>query len=344
MSRLPALAVALAALAALPALSGTAATAAEQVVSVPVSFDVANQNRSAVNCPADGGEYTVRGHLTGPVSALKGDTVEAATLYLHGNGVDERLWRYTGAKGYNHVAEMARQGFVSVTITRLGYQGSGTPHGMDICFGSEADIAHQIIEALRAGDYGSDGAGPAIKRLALAGHSAAGFVAMAEAYSFRDIDALMVVASGEFATPRVATAVAGQQSRCLTSEDGYELIEIDDGAAAADFFVNGEAAIVEDVIGSRPADACGPTAFAPTSIAADVAMLGTVDVPVLVIAGAQDAFFPDPDAQASLFTGSSDVQAVKLDDTGHAITLERTAPAFRAAVADWLGERGFAAQ
>ncbi len=333
----------MAALVTIAALSGTGAAATERVVSIPISFDVVNQNRSAVNCPSDGGAYTVSGHLTGPASALRGEKVKAATLYLHGNGVDERLWRYTAAAGYNHVAEMARAGFVSVSITRLGYPGSDAPRGMDICFGSEADVAHQIIGQLRAGEYASKGVSPALERIALAGHSASGFVAMAEAYSFRDIDALIVVASGEFATPRVAQAVANMQSRCFTSADGYELIETDDAAAAADFFANGEPAIVEDIIGTRPADACGGTAFAPTSIATDVAMLGTVDVPVLVIAGAQDAFFPDPDAQAKLFTGSSDVRAVKLADTGHAITLERTAPAFRRAVAGWLGERGFAA-
>ncbi|MGQ0626326.1 MAG: alpha/beta hydrolase [Sporichthyaceae bacterium] len=329
---------------ALPSALVAPARAADMVTSVPVSFRVVNENRSAVPCPADGKEYTVTGHLSGPASALRSGTIEAATLYLHGNAVDERLWNYPEKPAYDYAAAMARAGFVSVTVTRLGYPGSGRPNGNEVCFGSEADVAHQIVEQLRAGSYRAKGGAPKVARVALAGHSASGFVAMAAAYSFRNVDALLVVASGEFTTPRVPEAVAGMQARCVGSDDGYELIETDDARAAADFFFDGESEIVEDIVGTRPADACAGTGNAAASIVTDAVMLASIDVPVLVITGAQDAFFADPAMQASLFTGSSDVEAIRLPDTGHAITLERSAPAFRKAMAGWLGDRGFAAR
>jgi pimeloyl-ACP methyl ester carboxylesterase len=331
----------------LPSLdSATPATAAEQVVSVPVSFQVVNENRTALPCSDDDATYTVVGHLTGPAAALRKKAISAAALYLHGDGVDERLWHYTKTPGHDYVSDMAKQGFVSVTITRLGYRGSGKPNGNALCFGSEATVAHQIIGQLRDGSYTAKGLGkaPTIKRIALAGHSASGFVAMAEAYSFDDIDGLIVVASGEFVTPHVGEVVLDQQSRCPSSEDGYSFLTESQDHAKADFFTDGaDSAVVEDVSATRPPDACGPLMKAPGSFLVDGFGLGNVEVPVLCIAGDADVFFPHPDKQASLFTGSKDVKAVTLPNTGHAITLEKSAPQFRAAMADWLRYRQFAA-
>ncbi|MGQ0845661.1 MAG: alpha/beta hydrolase [Sporichthyaceae bacterium] len=337
----------------LPSLGGAAAVAAEQVASVPVAFTVVNSNASALPCASDGKGYTVVGHITGPVSVLEKGTIGAAALYLHGDGVDERLWHYTKTPGHDYVSDMAKAGFVSVTITRLGYEGSGKPNGNDLCFGSEADVAHQIVNQLRRGAYiptgsvlgSAAGKPPKIARLALAGHSASGFVAMAEAYSFDDIDGLIVVGSGEFPTPHVGTTVLDQQSRCPGSADGYAFLTTDQNQAKADFFTAGaDPAVVEDLTATRPKDACGPLFNAPSSFVVDGAMLGSIDVPVLCIAGDRDVFFPRPDWQAKLFTGSPSATAVVLPDTGHAITLEKSAPEFRAAMADWLRAHKFAAK
>ncbi|HEY3603174.1 MAG TPA: alpha/beta hydrolase, partial [Sporichthyaceae bacterium] len=328
----------------------TAANAAQAVVSVPVSFRVVNENRTPLPCSDDDATYTVNGHITGPAAVLKKRMISAAALYLHGDGVDERLWHYTKTPGHDYVSELAQQGFVSVTITRLGYKGSGMPNGNAICFGSEATVAHQIIEQLRGGTY-DHGAGlgigkhaPRVARIALAGHSASGFVAMAEAYSFSDIDALIVVASGEFVTPHVGEVVLDQQSRCPSSEDGYSYLTEDQDQAKADFFTAGaDPAVVEDFSATRPKDACGPLQKAPGSFVFDADLLSTVAVPVLCIAGDEDVFFPHPDQQASLFTGSKDAKAVILPNTGHALTLEKSAPAFRAAMTTWLRDHNLAA-
>ena len=43
---------------------------------------------------------------------------------------------------------------------------------------------------------------------------------------------------------------------------------------------------------------------------------------VLVLGGAEDAFFRDPQSQAKLFSGSPDVTSASLPDTGHAIWLK----------------------
>jgi pimeloyl-ACP methyl ester carboxylesterase len=330
--------------AALPGAAASATSEPDAPVSVPVTFHVVNTNTSKVACLSDGASYDVVGHLTGPRAMITRAMIPAATLYLHGDGVDESLWTYRRVPGYDYATELANQGQVSVTITRLGYAGSGKPDGNRICFGSEADVTHQIIGALRSGRYdthpaqGSSGSTPGrpISRIGLAGHSASGFVAMAEAYSYHDIDALLIIGSGDYVSPRVPLAIAEQQTRCASSGDGYALIEGTEAEAAKDFFHDADPRIVADATVHRPPDACGGLLNSAADLATDAALLGSVKVPVLVLGGAEDAFFPDPQSQAKLFSGSQDVTAASLPDTGHAITLGYSAPAVRGEIGGWL--------
>jgi hypothetical protein len=321
-----------------PALGGVATAADQAITDQPVLFHVKNTNHSRVACPADDAAYDVVGHLTGPSSVLHGGRISAATLYVHGDSVDESLWRYDKAPGYNYVAEMAKRGFVSVTISRLGYPGSGKPNGNKVCLGSEADVTHQIVVALRHGTYsrGDGRPGALIQRLGLAGHSASGFAVMAEAYSFGAIDDLIVVASGEFTKPRAAQAVADQQSRCPSAPDGYAVLDTTDQQASADFFHDADPAIAADVSAHRPPDSCAGLMYIPSDMAADSIFLSGITVPVLLITGDSDAFFDDPAHEAQLFVGSGDVTPVLLPNTGHAITLGHSAPQFRDQMANWL--------
>src|SRR5207302_9615935 len=76
---------------------------------------------------------------------------------------------------YDYAHELARLGHDSVAIDRLGYLPSARPDGNDICLGSQADIAHQIVHALRQGEYVMAGAAPtSFARVTLAGHSVGG--------------------------------------------------------------------------------------------------------------------------------------------------------------------------
>lgn len=55
------------------------------IVELPVSFEVINQNRSVTSslCQGDGKTYTVRGSLVGPAGVEAG-RIGSVTLYLHG--------------------------------------------------------------------------------------------------------------------------------------------------------------------------------------------------------------------------------------------------------------------
>src|SRR5256885_15381973 len=106
---------------------------------------------------------------------------------------------------------------------------------------------------------------------------------------------------------------------------------------------NASPTVVQAVAAARNRDPCGDTLSIPNAIAADNVGLRTIAVPLLLLAGRNDALFPPAgvDQQKGMFTGSGDVTEVLMDKTGHAITLERTAAAVRDAIAAWLSKRGF---
>lgn len=196
-------AVLVAALALLAAFAAGPATATDKnggsearewetaVVSRPVAFTVQNVNRSKLACATDGRQYTIRGHIVGPRGALRES--ESVALYLHGLELGEFFWTYE-TQGASFVERQARDGHVSVVIDRLGYDASGKPQGMMSCLGGQADIAHQIVDDLRSGDYRVKGAAtaPTFSKVVLGGHSAGGLLTELTAVSFNNVDGLIV--------------------------------------------------------------------------------------------------------------------------------------------------------
>src|SRR2546425_2419113 len=82
-----------------------------KAASVSVTFTVKNTDTSQFACTSDGGTYQVKGHITGPASALgaaskkkkkKKKTTSAATLYLHGLGLGEWFWNFQPISGFDY--------------------------------------------------------------------------------------------------------------------------------------------------------------------------------------------------------------------------------------------------
>lgn len=343
--------------------SSARAAQSSQTASVPVSFTVRNTNGSKVSCSSDGQTYVVRGHIVGPAASLQGTGPTPAALYVHGLSYGEFFWRFEGSpatpvSGYDYATEQASSGLTSVVIDRLGYGSSDKPPGQQVCLGSEADYLHQIIGQLRSGSYGVGNSMPAPRfgPIALAGHSAGGYMVQAESYSFNDVDALLIFSFADQGQSPVATTTSAQtQSICAqggmpptgaSEPEGYAYFGQTDQEFQQDHFFNANPRVVQAATQLRTRDPCGDTGSILQAEAADYANLSQISVPVLLMEGANDALFPPPaqQQQKGLFTGSHDVTQITLPDTGHAIALGRTAPQFRATVADWLLQRGFAAQ
>jgi|SRR5947209_2049146 len=184
-------------LAAATLMQPAASARAAGVVDLPVSFAVQNTNTSAVPCPSDGRAYTVRGHLTAPASAFAAPG--AVAVYLTGLETGEWNWRLTAVPGYDWPVEMARAGETSLTLDLLGYGQSGHPPGYASCYGSQADVVHQVVADLRAGRYRAPTATPPrFDRVVLVGHDVGGaFAAIAtDRLRVRDIHVPVLLAIG----------------------------------------------------------------------------------------------------------------------------------------------------
>jgi len=270
----------------------------------------------------------------------------ATTVYLHGAAVPEATWRMP-VPGYDYGREQARRGHLSVTLDRLSYGSSPTPNGLQTCFGSQADMAHQIVGQLRAGTYEAD-APIRFSRIALAGHSAGQVIAQIAAYSFGDIDALVVggwgdpVAKAEdfvVLVPTVATCATGGEPKRPGQPAGYAFTF--KGVVREFLFYNAEERVIQAYVSRHERDACD--ASLATAPPINALALSRVQVPVFLFYGLNDALWPPPtgERQRSLFRGSHDVTLLQLPDTGHMIMLGRTAPTFRSAVSAWLADHGF---
>ena len=316
------------------ALTPPAALASGPIVDVPVAFQVRNTNTSQEPCPSDGATYTVRGHFTGPLSA------RAVTLYYEGFDSGEWNWRFRLVPGYDYAAELAKLGHASVTIDQVGYGASGQPPGWLTCFGAQADIAHQIVGQLR--DRG-------FQKVVLAGHDIGGGISEIEAYSYHDVDGLMLFTwQDQGQTPYLLQTFADANARCAAAgADAYVYFpQLEDWPM---LMPNSEPAVVSGAVASRLRNPCGLVAgagegsFWNNSPSQTGRGLSTIDVPVLLVLGALDPVFTRDgfEQQREHFSSSKDVTSVVMDGTGHFEMLDRNAPRFRALVARWLSSRGF---
>jgi pimeloyl-ACP methyl ester carboxylesterase len=334
-------------LAATPALAAAGSmTRGSDIVELPISFAVTNTNNSKLPCHSDGKNYTVKGTLVAPKAALKSGN--AAMLYLHAVTWGAYYWQFKGVSGYDYAHQMAERGHVSVAIDRLGYGASGKPAGNDTCFGSEADVAHQMVDALKAGSYQLQGAKPtAFKKVFVGGASVGGLTTHVLAYSFHNIDGVLNMAWGDsVATPFTMNEVRDVYTRCLQGGDA---------GAPADyaaffknvgdkFYFNSAEQSVRDAVPALKPDPCGQLESIPAGITADYLHLGEIDVPVLVMFGDADAVFgPHPlaiDHMASRYTGSPEVTKSVIPGASHYPLVEAAHMQVVHDVDAWLTQNG----
>lgn len=107
-------------------------------------------------------------------------------------------------------------------------------------------------------------------------------------------------------------------------------------------FHNADPAVVHAATAVRNRDPCGDTLSIPAAIASDDQNVPTISAPVLLLSGKDDALFPPAaiDNQKAMYTGTTDLTAILLNDTGHAAP-SRTAGDAWQAIAAWLSRRRF---
>jgi pimeloyl-ACP methyl ester carboxylesterase len=336
---------------ALPARAGTG------VVEFRTTFAVRNVNRSRVPCQSDGLPYRLSGRIALPNAVASTGRGQTATLYVHSPVLSERTeWTFDAVPGYDLLAEMARRGHPSATFDLPGWGESPYPDGFAVCLGSEADMAHQIVRALKAGNYLVQGLAnaPRFDRVVIAGLSSSGLIAQIEAYSFHDVAGLIVMAWAEltdpgFATPETAIAGPPVFVTCAAGGEpkndpdgppgyGYTWYGGDADKTAALFFHHADPAVVGVVKDRIERDPCGDRLSGGQALVADQLFLPTITAPVLLVYGEQDRIFrwPTVERQRLHFVRSPDVKVTCLASTGHMLPLHPTRDVLYTQLGSWL--------
>jgi pimeloyl-ACP methyl ester carboxylesterase len=325
-----------------------------EVVDVPVTFSVVNQNRTSLPClpGPDGKTYPVHGSLVAPRSVLDAAS-PAVTLYLHGLGYSGFFFRFQDVPGYDYARQQGNVGHASVVLDRLGNPAhDDLPDGNLSCFPAQADMADQVVKALRAGKYETTGNATAFKRVILAGHSAGGFITQVTQYSFSSADAVAIIDYNDFPSPLAFATFGASGQDCITAPQrshgttgapNYVPFGRTDADFTAIHFYDIDPAVAAAVLARHNRDPCGDITNTLQALLGDHVMTGTITVPVLAITGLNDALFSPPTGQLqaqTAYVSSPDVSLVELPDTGHAVTLGRTHEAFRQAMHKWLAAHG----
>lgn len=317
------------------------------VASVPVAFDVNNVNGSLLPCAADGERYVLRGRLVGPSTQLRRPRLGVVTLYAHDFTTGGWFWRFPDRR-FNHVRNLARTGHVSLVLNRFGYDDRHDAKGTATCLGAQADMLHQVVQQLRSGDYRSTSARPRVSRVVVAGHSVGGAIAELEAASFDDVDGLVLMSWSDSAPSLRAVQEAAVQTQvCLAGGDprvdraGYAYF----GQTRQDFrnllFHSATPEVQRQASRLRNADPCGDALTLGPMVAENNAASRSIDVPVLLLFGAEDVLNRPEGAnlQQRGYGPGSDVTTHVLPGTGSALPLEESAPRTRRLVASWTCQR-----
>jgi pimeloyl-ACP methyl ester carboxylesterase len=308
-----------------------------------------NTNTSKLACPTDGKPYRIVGELVAP-QALLASASRSVTLYLHGVEITDGYFHLQVA-GYDFVTELARLGHASAIIDRLGFGASGRPNGAQACVGGDADIAHQIVSELRRGRYRTNRhAATSFGRIGLAGHSGGGPIAEAEAYSYRDTDALIVMGwqDGTASAPTLQAAATGEAPRCAIGgfptdgpnpPSGYAYLWPSARQWAHDTTYNIDPAVLRSMSTYRRRTPCGELESDVTASSVFASSYsGAITRPVLLMYADQDALYPASSGpeQRARFTASRDLTLDTIHGAGHVFFIEKIAPAVRTTLSDWL--------
>lgn len=134
-------------------------------------------------------DYTIHGRLCMP----DGGTPKAVMLAVHGILYNNGYWNVSYKPGtYNYSEYMNKAGYAVFSIDRLGIGKSSKPLGALVTLDSQAEVVHQLIGKLRAGEID----GKEFAKVILVGYSYGSATSLRETARYNDADAVIATAWG----------------------------------------------------------------------------------------------------------------------------------------------------
>ncbi|HEV2677134.1 MAG TPA: alpha/beta hydrolase [Aliidongia sp.] len=295
---------------------------------------------------AEGGPQAYR--IVGELCLPPRGTARTVHLTVHGATYGHNYWNWSSQPAiYSYAKALTNAGYAVFDYDRIGDGQSSHPASSQISIASDAYVAHQVVQALRNGRIG----GNAFQRVVLVGHSLGSYTSWEEAGKYQDVDGVILTGvshsintagSQLFAAdsysaildPRFANS--GWDPGYLTTRPHTRAALFYDAHTADPAVIAQDEATKQTVAVGELQDVGATDPGSPPSYA------GSIDVPVLLIDGQNDALFcasPGTSGGANCSNAATlaaserpyygpkaCLQTVIIPETGHDLNLHSTAP------------------
>jgi pimeloyl-ACP methyl ester carboxylesterase len=295
---------------------------------------------------SDGSSGPIAGRLCVPAGAT------SVQLLVHGFTYGQYYWDLPyQPSNYSYVAAANRAGYATLNIDRLGVGGSYHPPSALVTLENDASALHQVVQALRRGRIG----GTAFRRVVLVGHSYGSLISFFAAGSYQDVDALVATgASHQINMLNVTTGIV-TPSGPATLDPKFAGSHLDVGylttrPGARTAFHNKQHTDPAVINLDEQLKETGALPELVTYLP-DYLLNASrrINLPVLAVNATDEPFFcnglltANCSSNAALaaserpFYGShTTLDALVVPNTGHAVTLARSAPQTLGAIQAWL--------
>jgi pimeloyl-ACP methyl ester carboxylesterase len=250
-----------------------------------------------------------------------------AVLLLHGLSYTKEAWDFPG---YSVARAIAEEGYAVFAVDRLGYGESTLENGYHVTHEGYADMAHQMVQQLRAQGF---------KHVVLGGHSAGAGTTELAAALYGGVDAIMPIGWHHRPSNRLGQDFfTGDYPRAV--QDDYEYFLGSPQHRAEMFYTaTADPAVVEADTRAAvmtPSGEIFSIGKQPSRL-----VVGSITVPVFLQFGDSDRLFEVEYAKmhADEFRSSKSVTVDIVPDAGHTFMLTKNGIAGSQRMGQWLRSR-----
>lgn len=265
-------------------------------------------------------------------------------VMVPGATYDHRYFDLKTSHGWvSQARQSAKEGWIAVAVDRLGTGNSSRPPADELNDTVHALTVHDLVTRLKATYKGLP--------VALVGHSQGSAIAIQEAATYKDVNAIVVtgllhhfgVAAGLFST-LIQPAASDPKFENHSVPPGY--LTTQDGLRHLFYWpYNADLSTVKADDAAKQTTTAGEATDFQAEVAKD-AFGQDVSAPVLSVIGDHDFTFFNPDqrdkavaAAPASYPASPDAEVKVIPDTGHDLALHRNADSTTHTIDHWLADK-----
>lgn len=316
----------------------------------PTAPQTARCTETDVPVSVPGLHAIVHGQLCEPPN----DNPKTVQLLVHGGTYNRVYWDFPYQPDrYSYQRDMAKHGYATFAIDRLGTGGSTQPPSTALLHTTEASSIHQVVSHLRAGTVN----GQRFNRVILVSHSVGTGVTTLEAATYHDVDGVILTGANHLislpaigtgaATDLHPTALDPQLRKTHDTDPGY--VTTKPGTRGQLFYATGDADPAVIATDEATKDQLSLPGMGPIALFGIILpATRRINVPVLLMIGEKDHLFCGPLAgncsnaetlrqqEAPYFDPAAHLSTYVLPGAGHSLALHRNADKYREATRRWL--------